>query len=235
MYFMIIKAIKQLNNNYKHFYILSYYCFILLLYKTFNREIVPEHFMYSYLDDYIPFVKEMIIPYLYWYIYIAVTLIYLGFKNKNNFYNLAIFMFAGMTFSFIIYAIFPNGQNLRPIIQENDIFSRVVQGIYNGDKPTNSAPSMHVINTLAVYVAIKNDEALSEINWVRIGSFISMILIILSTMMVKQHSILDVFAGMIVSVVLYLLIYKLDIINSFVRLISTKRNSQSIQSNKRAS
>ncbi len=230
---MVIRYLKQFNKRYKHFYILSYYFFIMLLYKTFNRQIIPQYFMHSYIDDYIPFVKEMVVPYLYWYLYIAIALIYLGFKNKNNFYKLAIFMFAGMTISFIIYAIFPNGQNLRPIIEQNDIFSRVIQALYNGDKPTNSAPSMHVINTLAVYAATKNDKILSKIKWVKIGSFISMVLIISSTMMVKQHSILDVFAGSILSLILYILIYKLDIINVLTRQISTKRNTRNIQSNKR--
>lgn len=224
---MPLQYLKEFNNRYKHFYILSYYIVIYLLYTTLNKIIVPKYFMHSFIDDYIPFVKEMIVPYLYWYVYILASLIYLGFTNKRSFYKLAIFMFAGMTISFIIYAIFPNGQNLRPVIGGKDIFSRMVQNIYLEDNPTNSAPSMHVINAIAVHLAIINDKRLSKISWVKVSSFISAIFIIASTVMVKQHSIIDVFGGILLSFVLYVVIYNFESIYELVTSRASVRNVQS--------
>lgn len=177
---------------------------------------VPKYIMYSRIDDYIPFVKEMVVPYLFWYIYIIMALVYLGWTSKKDFYNLAFFMFIGMTICFAVYAIFPNGQNLRPVIRGNDIFSRLVYYIYVTDTPTNSAPSMHTLDAIAVHVAVMKCEALQKKFWIRAGSFITMILIIMSTVMLKQHSILDVIYGIILSAVLYLAIYKFDMIKIFL-------------------
>lgn len=212
----MLKQVKQMLDQYKHFYILSYYLVIMALYNIYNKITVPKYYMHSVIDDYIPFVKEMIVPYLFWYVYIIIALIYLGFTAKKDFYNLTVFMFAGMTISFAIFAIFPNGQNLRPVIKGTDIFSRMVQSIYMVDNPTNSAPSMHVIDAIAVHAAVINCSALAKKYWAKIGSLITMILIILSTVMVKQHSILDVLYGILLSAILYVLIYKLDIVSYFI-------------------
>lgn len=210
-----MKSIKQLFEPYKHFYILSYYLVILALYNIYNEITVPKYFMYCKLDDYIPFVKEMIVPYLFWYLYIAGALIYLGFTARKDFYNLACFMFTGMTLCFVIFAIFPNGQNLRPVIKESDIFSRAVQYIYMVDNPTNSAPSMHVLNAIAVHLALTKCAALAGKVWLKVGSFITMVLIIMSTVMLKQHSILDAMYGVLLSILLYFIIYKIDIVSYF--------------------
>jgi membrane-associated phospholipid phosphatase len=59
-------------------------------------------------------------------------------------------------------------------------------------------------------------EALQKKFWIQAGSFITMILIIMSTVMLKQHSILDVIYGIILSTVLYLAIYKFDMIKIFL-------------------
>jgi len=181
--------------------------------------------MYSKLDDYIPFVKEMVIPYLFWYIYIIIALVYLGFTSKKDFYDFTIFMFAGMTICFMIYAIFPNGQNLRPSIHGNDIFSRMVYYIYSTDTPTNSAPSMHVLDSIAVHIALVRCEALKNKFWVKLSSFITMVLIIMSTVMLKQHSILDVMYGMLLSAVLYVIIYKFNILQFFLHEDTYKQHS----------
>lgn len=171
--------------------------------------------MYSKLDNYIPFVKYMVLPYLFWYIYIIMALVYLGFNHRGDFYRLSFFMFAGMTICFIIYMKFPNGQNLRPIIVEKDFFSRIIKSIYSKDTPTNSAPSMHVLNSIAVHIAIIKCVAFKKNVWIKWGSFITMVLIILSTVMIKQHSILDVIYGIGLSIGLYLLTYKMDILQYY--------------------
>ncbi|WP_461206226.1 phosphatase PAP2 family protein [Clostridium sp. DL1XJH146] len=217
--------IKYFSQDYKHLFVLSYYIVILVTYSIFNKSVVPKYMMHSVIDDYIPFVKIMVVPYVYWYAFIVVPFIFFAINNKKDFYNLAFFIFAGMTISFIIYAILPNGHNLRPAIYENDFLSNLIKLLYSIDKPTNSAPSMHVIDTIAVYVAVMNNEKLSKIKRIRAITLISMILIILSTVMIKQHSILDVFAGMALSLVLYVVIYKLDILSIFANMRWRKRKA----------
>lgn len=218
--------LREKFEQYKHFSILSYYIVIGILYIVYEKITVPKYFMYSKLDDYIPFVKEMIIPYLFWYIYIIIALVYLGLTSKKDFYDLAAFMFIGMTICFIIYAIFPNGQNLRPVIHEKDFFSRLVAYVYMTDTPTNSAPSMHTLDSIAVHIALVKSEALKKRYVIHGLSFITMILILLSTVMLKQHSILDVIYGIALSLVLYIVIYRFNLVGYFVAEGSLRKAEQ---------
>lgn len=200
----------RLKEN-KHFLILSYYLVIFLLYNYTEKVVKPEYIMYSKLDDYIPFVKEMVIPYLFWYMYIIIALIYLGFNSKEDFYKLSGFMFVGMTICFFLYLLFPNGQNLRPTILENDFFSNIIKSIYASDTPTNCAPSMHVLDSIAVHAAVVKCKKLKNKKIIKRISAIIMVLIIASTVMIKQHSIIDVLYGTMLSLIIYWAIYKVKV------------------------
>lgn len=219
-----IEFLKEKVESYKHFKVLTYYIVILLLYNFYEKATIPKYFMYSKIDDYIPFVKFMIVPYLFWYIYIIIALAYLGIKSRKDFLSFTTFMFSGMTICFIFYAIFPNGQNLRPIIVHNDIFSKMIDYIYMMDTPTNSAPSMHVVNAIAVHIALTHYDGLKDVFRVKVISLITMLLIIASTVMVKQHSILDVLYAIGLSVCLYLIIYKFSIIDKLSDKFSFNNN-----------
>lgn len=204
-----MKKLKEFLTANRHFFILLYYFVILFGYQLLNKYTVPQYYMYHPIDRYIPFVPIMVVPYVFWYILITASLIYLGFTCKKDFYRLALFMFGGMTLCYIIFILFPNGQNLRPVITETNIFTTIITFIYTLDNPTNSAPSMHVIDTMAVYIALRKNEKLSKIKILQTTSAIVTILIIMSTVMIKQHSILDVMYGLLMSLVLYIMIYRI--------------------------
>lgn len=207
------KVRNYLREN-RHLYVVLYYLVLLVLYNTFNQNIEPKYYLWCKLDDYIPFVKQMVIPYVIWYAYIVLPLVYLAFNSPNDFVDLCVFMFGGMTICFIIFALFPNGQNLRPNIEVTDIYTFLIDRIYSTDNPTNSLPSMHVLNSVAIHCAIARCDKLRKRKWVYPVSLVLMILISASTVMVKQHSILDVFAATVLSYTLYVLIYKLNVTQS---------------------
>lgn len=165
--------------------------------------------MYSPIDDYIPFVKYFVVPYLFWFVYMGIGFLYLGLVSKKDYYRLCWFIFGGMCICYTLYMIFPNAQNLRPVIVENDIFSRMIKHIYSTDTNTNVAPSIHVLNSIAVHVALVNCEEFKKEskNW-RVLSFITAVLICLSTVFIKQHSIKDGMWAALLATVLYIAIYK---------------------------
>ncbi|NUU96537.1 phosphatidic acid phosphatase [Marinitoga sp. 1135] len=199
--------------KYGHFLFLLYYIVIYHLYKyTETINAVPKYVISSKIDYYIPFVKEMVVPYLFWYIYILMAIIYFGFKSKEDYYRLISFMFVGMTACYFIYMIYPNGQNLRPVIQSNDFFSNLIKNIYLNDTPTNTAPSIHVLDSLAVHFSIIKSNEFKDNKIMRSVSFVIMSLIIASTVMIKQHSIIDIIYGIALSFILYFVIYEIDII-----------------------
>ena len=71
------------------------------------------------------FIEYFIVPYMLWFVFIAATFLYFFFTDVQGFYKLAKISFAGMTIFLIICSVFPNGQDLRPVVFERDnIFCR---------------------------------------------------------------------------------------------------------------
>lgn len=166
----------------------------------------------SPLDDYIPFISVFVVPYVLWFLYVAGALLVTGLKDKKIFIQLCMSLYIGMTISNIVYYFIPHGQPLRvPLTaNETDIFSRMVYILYSGDTPTNCAPSIHVLNSLAVNFAVQKSALFRDKRWLRAGSHILNIAIILSTMFIKQHSIVDVALGLVLGAGIYMLVYTVD-------------------------
>ena len=69
-------------------------------------------------------------------------------------------------------------------------------------------PSIHVYNSVAAFCALNNCKKLQKHRGIRVSAFILTVLIILSTMFLKQHSICDVATGITFAVASYIMIYK---------------------------
>ncbi len=82
-----------------------------------------------------------------------------------------------------------------------------VKLFYINDTNTNVLPSMHVIGASAVLSAVFDSEKLGK-PWIRIAAAAAVVLIDASTVFIKQHSILDVWAGLAVSLICYLVVYQ---------------------------
>jgi membrane-associated phospholipid phosphatase len=67
---------------------------------------------------------------------------------------------------------------------------------------------MHVYGTITPTVAALSNRELKRIGWVRVTVIILSILICLSTLFIKQHSVLDLFGGIALYIPVYRLVYK---------------------------
>ncbi len=157
-----------------------------------HRHVSGIHITACAWDYKIPFLEIFIVPYLLWFGYIAVTVVYFLFHEEENFDAFAQTLAFGMTIFLIVSAIYPNGLNLRPITFERDnVFIKLVQFIYRNDTPTNVLPSIHVYNSLAAFMAIKRSRLVQKKKGWAWGAGILTILIILATVFLKQHSMFD--------------------------------------------
>ncbi|MGI6112921.1 MAG: phosphatase PAP2 family protein [Mahellales bacterium] len=202
-------VVEKLIRKYRHFGWLSLFGIILILYHYCENYLEPKYVIESFLDNYIPFIKEFIIAYLFWFLYMAIGVIYLGLRSVKDYYKLIIFMFSGMLICYIIYIIFPNGLDLRPDISGNDMFSSLVKFIHKVDTPTNVCPSIHVFNSIAVHVALVRSSLLEGKKGYKAASLIAMLLICASTVFVKQHSIVDLIWGVVLGFICYMAVYRL--------------------------
>ena len=200
-----MKTLKKFMSKYGHaMWIVAYMAFYLvgffILEHAGHRH---YHVIHSWLDDQIPFCEYFIIPYLLWFFYIAAGVIWFIVKceDRREYYQLISVLAIGMTVFLVVSCVYPNKQDLRPAVFARDnIFTQMVQMIYQMDTPTNVLPSIHVFNSLVMFYAIHGNEKLRSNRPVYIGSGILTVMIVLSTMFLKQHSVVDVSLGVLMSV-----------------------------------
>ena len=205
----MVNVLKTKFSQYKHGLLLLYF-FLYFPWFGYLEKTVTTHFhvIHVALDDYIPFCEYFIIPYLAWFGYVAFGVCYFFFKNKEEYYRLCTTLFTGMTIFLIVSTLYPNGHYLRPTyFDHNNICIQLVKWLYSTDTPTNLFPSIHVYNSICVNAAIWHSEDFKKHTAVRYGSAVLMVLIILSTMFLKQHSVFDVVTGTVLAVFLYSVVY----------------------------
>ncbi len=193
----------------KHLLLLLYFV-VYLIWFSYLEQTVTRHFhvIHLTLDDYIPFCEVFVVPYLLWFVYIAWGVVYFALHNKKDYYRLCAFLFTGMTVFLIVSTLYPNGHYLRPTTFERDnIFTALVQMVYSSDTATNLFPSIHVYNSIGVHLAVMQSKDFRNHPRVRITSGILMVSIILSTMLIKQHSVFDVLTALLLASGMYGLVY----------------------------
>lgn len=184
-----------------------YAVFYLASFAFLEKHIlIPDLWVHCRLDDLIPFCKYAIIPYVMWFPWIPFTLFYLLWKApRADFWRLCLPLFAGMTLSLLFYVVVPNGLTLRPrSVPGTDIFAVAVRSLYRSDTPTNVCPSIHVFNSVTLMLAYYRSNCFDapRRRWMRPASAVLCLAIVLSTMLLKQHSVIDVVFGILLALVL---------------------------------
>ena len=135
------------------------------------------------IDEMIPLIPWTII--FYWGCYVVWVINY---------------CYIGETICFIIMIIFPTIMP-RPEILGTDFFSRMVNAQYTIDAADNLFPSIHCFVSYLCWIGVRNNPNIPK--WYQNTSFVLAILVFISTLTVKQHVIVDVFASVIVAQIAY--------------------------------
>ncbi len=94
------------------------------------------------------------------------------------------------------------------VLPRDNVFTRLVIMIYSSDTSTNVFPSIHVFNTIAMHTAVRHSTTLKKHPWaVRISGIIA-VSIVLSTMFIKQHTVIDVVGAMGLNLVTWYVLYR---------------------------
>ena len=183
---------------------------IYLLLFVLVEQLVTDNYWVSWctLDGRIPFVRQFVLIYVMWYPLMLGTTLYLLLRDRRAFVRYARAVVLGLTACLLIFVLFPSGQNLRPAeVPGNDLSAWMVRAIYAADTNTNVFPSMHVVGTLAAVIGIFDSRSASlGAKW---GVAALGVLINASTVLIKQHSVLDIFAGIALYALVYLAVYRL--------------------------
>jgi hypothetical protein len=148
----------------------------------------------------IPFVKGFIIPYLGWYAFIFLTLCYFFVKEPRLYYKTLISLLIGLCVCYVVYFFFQTTVQ-RPSLSEGDWLSRLVMFVYSIDQPYNCFPSIHCFTSFLMMSAINSSAIKNKYNLITINGSGS--LIILSTLLVKQHVVLDALSAVLLAHIVF--------------------------------
>lgn len=165
---------------------------------------------YMPIDDKIPFLEGFIVPYVLWYPLLMAVGLCLLFREHEAFKRYMTYI--GLSFmTFILYcAIWPNMQPLRPeTFPRDNFFTWMVSIIYAADTNTNVCPSLHVVGAAAAIIGAFDSRDIRKRPWLLGGIIVLAVLISISTVFVKQHSLLDLIVALPYSLVFWVIVYRL--------------------------
>ncbi len=145
------------------------------------------------LDKAIPFVPQMAVFYLSLYLGFWTIPIIFQEISYAYFTKIVLATFIAFFFCSIIYMIIPSTYNNREIIVGGNFFAQTLvrNGIYKYDLPNNTIPSTHA--ALATILLLATAKKFNF--WFFLRYLLWGIAIITSTLLIKQHHIIDVLTG----------------------------------------
>ena len=182
---------------YRHLKLLLGWVVYFALYFLTENLIPLEkcHVISCGLDEMIPFCEVFVIPYVLWYFLVAGSLLYYLLYNIDSFKKFSVFIMITQAVAMTVYLLYPSRQELRPdVFPRENMFTWALSIIYAFDTPSGILPSLHVGYSLGI-ASVWCKEKDAPLAW-KITVVFLVILICLATVMIKQHSVLDVFAAL---------------------------------------
>ncbi|MFH0853537.1 MAG: phosphatase PAP2 family protein [bacterium] len=164
------------------------------LYFSLNHNWGPVHILETPLDGYIPLVSAMVIPYvLFFFSWGSLLIIYTLIFKPVIFIRIVASFVIGCLIAYILYIIFQTTVP-RPIIEPTNIFTQILDWLYSTDHRFNAFPSGHTLSTTILFFStiplVRNP-------WKIFFALIALS-IIASTLLLKQHFVPDIFAGLLI-------------------------------------
>lgn len=192
------------------------YLVLIILFLLVDNINLAGNKIQSRYDDLIPFVPIFVIPYFGWFIFIVGTGIILFKRSKLDLRKTYLSVNLCMIIGLIVFLLFPNYQTLRPEVYGDDFFSQWVRLLQIGDTPSNVCPSLHVAISISLYTGITHSACFEKRRDIHFFTWILTNLIILSTLFIKQHSVVDVAFGILLGVSVHIFVYKIYFNPSFL-------------------
>ena len=165
------------------------------------------HVMYHPVDDLIPFCELFLIPYLFWFVFMVFSYVYTFLADGAAFRRMMGFTILTYGGGLLMFVLYPTCQNLRPeVFQRDNVLTQLMAWFYTTDTSTNVCPSLHVCGSLAAAWGLLDTRRFSTPRWRRAILAVALTICV-STVFVKQHSILDMLWGFGFSGAAWLAVY----------------------------
>jgi membrane-associated phospholipid phosphatase len=168
-----------------------------IFYILLNKSGEQVQSLVTVIDKGIPFLPAFVIPYTVWYPFIALTLVGMLHKDARTYFRTLLALCLSLVVCYITYRFFQTTVP-RPEVTGAGIVPSLMKWVYTNDQPYNCFPSIHVLTS---YLMIKGSKVFGLKT--RIIVRLIAVLIIVSTLFVKQHVLADVCAGIFVAELFY--------------------------------
>ena len=202
---------QKLFQKYRHALVLLYGFFYMPWFMWLeSRANLPYHVIHVRLDDMIPFVEYFIVPYTFVVRVCSRSICIPVFQKPAGFLPVLHFSLRWYDSVFDhLYRISERAPAAAKYFPAEQYLHFCGPAPVPGRHGHQYLPSLHVFNSIAAHRAVANDAVLGKNRLIRSASFILMASIILATVFLKQHSVLDVIAGILLGVVMDQLVYRL--------------------------
>ncbi len=182
--------------------------YFILYFLTENLIPIEKcHVIHSYLDDLIPFCEIFVLPYVFWYVLIVISLGYFLLYDVDSFKKLQTYIIITQVLAMAVYILYPSCQNLRPAeFPRENFLTDCIGFLYAFDTNTGVFPSLHCAYSIGIASVWLKAKDVSKL-W-KFFVVVFVILICLSTMFIKQHSALDFFGALPVCLIAEILVFK---------------------------
>jgi len=174
-------------------FVLAYNTFVYTCSKAVNINL--EHYeLTTCLDTQIPFVSWFIIFYVLAFAQWVWNYFFHARSGRENFYHIIVTDIIAKTICLVFFLALPT-RIVRPEIVGNNFFDNFVKLIYFLDTPTNLFPSVHCLASwLCCRAAFSMKKASWWYKWLQL---ILTLLVFASTVLIKQHFLADIVAGVL--------------------------------------
>lgn len=202
-----MQKIKQFIMTHKHMWWGLYLPVYLIMFFTVEHFITDNYWAtQTYIDDYIPFIEYFAIPYDSWGPLLFVLGVFMILKDPESFRRYMWFIAIAFTTATLFCALVPNGQDLRPAVMPRQNFCTwLMEMTYAADTNTNVFPSVHILGVWAAIAGMWHTPKLKK-GW-KIAGTVWFVIIAASTVLVKQHAFIDLAAGIVWGLAVYIIVY----------------------------
>lgn len=147
------------------------------------------------IDRMLPFVAPFIVFYLLAFVQWVINYVLIARENKAFCYRFVYGDVISKLFCLLFFVLFPTTME-RPDVVGTGRFDWLVKFIYHMDAPVNLFPSIHCLES---WCCIHAAFAMKKVpNWYKGVTVVMSLGVFASTLLVKQHVLLDMFGGIVV-------------------------------------
>ena len=173
-----------------------------------------HHNIETGVDRSIPFVPEFLVIYFGCYVFWAVNYILIARQDRRSVYQFFTGDFISRCVCLVSFLAFPT-TNTRPLITGSGLWNQAALWLYSIDAADNLFPSIHCLVSWFCYLGIRGRKEIPR--WYQSVSMVIAILVFASTLLTKQHVIVDVAGGILLAEFCFFIRRKTDLYRIYER------------------